>query len=321
MSFGSPHRCAKSQIGTLNQDYAILPVFEGARLSQRRTFCLPDKSASMVNYYDILKVSSKASGTEIKSAYRRLARKLHPDRNNGSEATALKFAAIAEAYEVLGNSKERVKYDRRLIDVQFAGNGNGDSVFASGNTHAKRWRQMVYEKRYNDIIDRMIAEERRESLALQRFIFPLVALFVSTLAAAILRPNVFLSAMLSDWTGMLIRIVVVSLFVVGVIHFVGRVRDAFDRYAYDDNNLHDSVLDETELPTKNYSRYSMCALIIAGTVLCVAAGLTVGYGLGLRSTSMPYLFSAAPQLDILLYPPIFVLIVDAIHGLILTAEG
>ncbi|MEO7539492.1 MAG: DnaJ domain-containing protein, partial [Pyrinomonadaceae bacterium] len=38
----------------------------------------------MVNYYDILKVSPKASGTEIKSAYRRLARKLHPDRNNGS---------------------------------------------------------------------------------------------------------------------------------------------------------------------------------------------------------------------------------------------
>ncbi len=68
----------------------------------------------MVNYYDILKVSPEASKAEIKSAYRRLAHKLHPDRNNGSEETALKFAAIAEAYEILGNSKERVKYDRKM---------------------------------------------------------------------------------------------------------------------------------------------------------------------------------------------------------------
>lgn len=275
----------------------------------------------MVNYYDILKVSPKASGTEIKSAYRRLARKLHPDRNNGSEQTARKFAAIAEAYEILGNAKERGKYDRRLVDAQFSSNGNGDSFFASANPHAKRWRQMVYEKRYNDIIDRMLAEERREALALQRFIFPLVALFVSTFFFALVRPGVFLSSYFSEWGGMLIRIGLVVLFVVGVIHIVGRIREAFDRYGYDDNILHDSVLDETELPTKHYSRYSMCALIIAGTVACVGAGLGTGYGLDMTSVSMPYLFSSWPQLDILLYPPIFVLIVDAVHGLILTAEG
>ena len=112
----------------------------------------------MVNYYEILKVSQKATGPEIKSAYRRLARKLHPDRNNGSEETALKFAAIAEAYEILGNAKERVRYDRRLLDAQYSSNGNGDSLFYSQNPHARRWRQMVYERRYNDIIDRMIAE-------------------------------------------------------------------------------------------------------------------------------------------------------------------
>lgn len=275
----------------------------------------------MVNYYDILKVSPKATGTEIKSAYRRLARKLHPDRNNGSEETALKFAAIAEAYEILGNAKERVKYDRRLVDLEFNGNGNGDSVFASANPHARRWRQMAYEKRYNDIIDRMIAEERRESLALQKFIFPLVALFVSTFFVGLVRPDVFLSSFMPDWGGVLIRIVVVSLFVVGIIHIVGRIREAFDRYGYDDNVLHDSVLDETEIPTKHYSRYSMCFLIIAGTVVCVGAGLGMGYGLGMTSVSMPYLFSKWPQLDILLYPPIFVLIVDAVHGLILTADG
>lgn len=274
----------------------------------------------MVNYYDILKVSPKASGPEIKSAYRRLARKLHPDRNNGSEETALKFAAIAEAYEILGNSTERVKYDRRLLEIDFNGNGNGNSVFASTNPHARRWRQMAYEKRYNDIIDRMIAEERRESLALQKFIFPLVALFVSTFFVGLVRPDVFLSGFMPDWGGVLVRIVVVCLFVIGILHIVGRIREAFDRYGYDDNVLHDSVLDETEIPERHYSRYTMGALIIAGTVVCLGAGLGTGYGLGLTSVVRPYLFSFWPQLDILLFPPIFVLIVDGVHGLILTAE-
>ena len=119
----------------------------------------------MANYYETLKVSPKASTSEIKSAYRRLARKLHPDKNNGSDETARAFAIIAEAYEVLGNSKERAKYDQRLLHAQYSRPANGDSVFASSNSHARRWRQMVYEHRYNEIIDRMIAEERREESA------------------------------------------------------------------------------------------------------------------------------------------------------------
>src|SRR5215207_8715884 len=139
----------------------------------------------MVNYYDTLKVSPQATGPEIKSAYRRLARKLHPDKNNGSDETARQFAAIAEAYEVLGNPKERVVYDKRLLEAQFNGSLNGNSVLGSSNAHARRWRQMVYEHRYNEIIDRMIADERRESMALQRIIFPTVALFLSTLVTAI----------------------------------------------------------------------------------------------------------------------------------------
>ena len=204
----------------------------------------------MVNYYDILKVSPKASKTEVKSAYRRLARKLHPDRNNGSEETALKFAAIAEAYEILGNPKERVKYDRKIVDAKYTnGNGNGfnDSFFTSGNPHAKRWRQMVYEKRYNDIIDRMIAEERSETMAFQKVVYPLVGLFVTAVLSTALKPRIFAN---SEVIG---KIIIVSLFIVGVIHIIGRIRDGFERYTQPDDDIHESILDEQERKRKPYS--------------------------------------------------------------------
>jgi len=269
----------------------------------------------MVNYYETLKVSPKASKTEIKSAYRRLARKLHPDKNNGSEKTATAFAEIAEAYEILGNPKARSAYDMRLLSADQL-NGNGDSVFASGNTHAQRWRQMVYEHRYNEIIDRMIADERAESQALQKFLFPIVALFVATLTVGVVRPNLFLS----DYVGTFARIIIVSFCIVGVIHIVGRVREAYERYTYNDD-IHESILDETELPTRQFSRYSLTGILIVGLSACFAVGLSVGYLFDLKSMTMPYLFSAFPQLDVLIYPPIFVLLVDAMHGFVLRAEG
>lgn len=271
----------------------------------------------MVNYYETLKVSPTASKNEIKSAYRRLARQLHPDKNNGSEETARKFAEIAEAYEVLGNPKQRSAFDKKLNAIHVSSNGNGDSVFASSNTHAQRWRQMIYEHRYNEIIDRMIAEERRESQALQKFLFPVVALFVSTLTVAIVRPSLFFS----DYVGTLFRIIIVSFFVVGVIHLIGRIREAFDQFTYDDDDIHESILDETELPMRQYSRYQMSAMLIGGLVVCLATGLAIGYGFQLKSFSDPFIFSPVPQIDILMYPPIFVLIVDAMHGFVLRTEA
>lgn len=270
----------------------------------------------MINYYETLKVSPKASKTEIKSAYRRLARKLHPDKNNGSEQTATAFAEIAEAYEILGNPKARSAYDKRLLSAEQS-NGNGDSLFSSGNTHAQRWRQMVYEHRYNEIIDRMIAEERAESQALQKFLFPIVALFVGTLTVGIVRPSLFLS----DYVGTFARIIIVSFCIVGVIHIVGRVREAYDRYTYDDEDIHESILDETELPSRQFSRYSLTGMLIVGLIACFAVGLSVGYLFDLKSFTTPYLFSAFPQPDVLIYPPIFVLLVDTMHGFVLRAEG
>ena len=265
----------------------------------------------MVNYYDILKVSPESSGAEIKSAYRRLARKLHPDKNQGSEETALKFAAIAEAYEILGNTKERSRYDRRILEIQSSQNGDGDSVFASKNRHARRWRQMVYEKRYNDIIDRMIAEERREAMAFQKVVYPLVGLYVSSIMVTAFKPRIFAESAVIG------RIIIVSLFIVGVIHLVGRIRDGLERYTEIDDDIHDSILDEQERKRKPYSRLTATATLFGGLLLSLGIGLLIGTQVHFAVQLMPDRFFAAIQLpeflEFVFYPPIVTLLVDLMH--------
>ena len=64
------------------------------------------------DYYEVLGVSRGASEAEIKKAYRRLARKLHPDVNPGDKAAQKRFQEVQEANEVLSNEEKRRAYDR-----------------------------------------------------------------------------------------------------------------------------------------------------------------------------------------------------------------
>src|SRR5271155_5166367 len=64
------------------------------------------------DYYDILEVSKGASKEEIKKAYRKVALKFHPDRNQGDKAAEEKFKEAAEAYEVLSDTEKRKLYDQ-----------------------------------------------------------------------------------------------------------------------------------------------------------------------------------------------------------------
>ena len=64
------------------------------------------------DYYDVLGVARNASEKEIRQAYRRLARKYHPDVNPNDKAAEARFKEIGEAYEVLSDSEKRAKYDR-----------------------------------------------------------------------------------------------------------------------------------------------------------------------------------------------------------------
>ena len=64
------------------------------------------------DYYEVLDVSRTASDAELKSAYRKLALKYHPDRNPGDKAAEEKFKEAAEAYAVLADNEKRSLYDR-----------------------------------------------------------------------------------------------------------------------------------------------------------------------------------------------------------------
>src|SRR5258707_13438569 len=68
------------------------------------------------DYYKVLGVDRKASDAEIKSAFRKLARKYHPDVNPNNKDAELKFKELNEAYQVIGDADKRKKYDELGAD-------------------------------------------------------------------------------------------------------------------------------------------------------------------------------------------------------------
>jgi molecular chaperone DnaJ len=88
------------------------------------------------DYYKVLGVPKDASKEDIRKAYRKLAKKYHPDRQGGSKAAEEKFKEIADAYSVLGDPDKRKQYDQLreagMHGGRFTGFGGFEDLFGGG---------------------------------------------------------------------------------------------------------------------------------------------------------------------------------------------
>ncbi len=103
------------------------------------------------DYYKTLGVAKTASASEIKKAYRKLAVKYHPDKNEGDKVAEEKFKEVTEAYEVLKDPEKRKKYDElganwKMYEQQGTnGRGGYGSPFGGGRT------QQEFSEEYSDL--------------------------------------------------------------------------------------------------------------------------------------------------------------------------
>lgn len=275
----------------------------------------------MVDYYKILGVRQTASKSEVKSAYRKLARVRHPDVNGGSESAAREFALLSKAYQVLIDPQERVYYDQKLS----APTDSGFSILHSNNAYAVRARNLEVQAKWDRVVDDVLERDRQEVRERQRAVFTTVSLFLSTFFVVMIRPQLW------DGLGYAGRAIVLTLFVIGVWHLVTRLREYFAHYTYRPKSIQDSIMRDEEKPEQPYTRFSAYTFLLCGYAVSVGVGLIIGWnaqdffndltmlfrqGVGeVQSSLLAYTSSVLLLPDLLVYPPIAVLIIDSMQSL------
>lgn len=143
--------------------------------------------AAKRDYYELLDVERTASSDEIKSAYRKMAMKYHPDRNPGNKEAEDKFKECAEAYEVLSDDQKRQQYDRygfegmnssfgaqgfgnindifsHFSDIFGGGGSIFDELFGGGGRGSSRARQRGIQGNTLNIYQKLTLEEIAEGV-------------------------------------------------------------------------------------------------------------------------------------------------------------
>jgi curved DNA-binding protein CbpA len=274
----------------------------------------------VIDYYRILGVKTNASQAEIKSAYRKLARKNHPDINHDSEA-ARQFALLSKAYHTLIDPQERAFYDDQLK----AQKNRSYSILDSNNPHARRARNLAVQAKWDRLVDEVLERDRQENRERQRAVFTTVSLFLSTFFLAMMRPQLW------QVFSTLGRVVVLTLFVIGVWHLANRLREYLAHYTYKPKPIQGSVFAPDALPEQPFTRFSAYTFLLVGYALSLGIGLYIGWHAQdffsdvrtvfqdrvavVQSSVMAYTWAVLLLPDLIVCPPIAVLIVDTVHGI------
>jgi hypothetical protein len=273
----------------------------------------------VTDYYKVLGIGRTASKSEVKSAYRKLARLRHPDVNRDSETAAREFALLTKAYRVLMDPQERAYYDEKLTSVV----NDGYSILNSSNPHARRARNLTVQAKWDRVVDEVLEQDRQENRERQRAVFTTVSLFLSTFFVAMIRPQLW------GTLGFVGGAIILTLFVIGVWHLATRLREYFNHYTYSPKSIQDSIMREDEKPEQSYTRFSAYTFLLVGYALSVGFGLLIGWhaqeflnGMSVffrhvegAKPNMLFLSSTALLIpDLVVYPPIAVLIIDTMHA-------
>ncbi|HZS06949.1 MAG TPA: DnaJ domain-containing protein [Blastocatellia bacterium] len=253
----------------------------------------------MSDLYRTLGVSRNASANEIKSAYRRLARRYHPDLNSADSA-AREFARITEAYQTLIDPQKRAYYDRTGTNLSSSSSRHA----ASAAARVRAARRAHDKARIDRIVNELLEREREATRSRGLVVFTVIPLFLSTLIAAWLKPKIFEDANLY-W-----RLAMIAMFLVGVWHLGRNLKRLLDQYTYRPVLI---SLMRYNKPAEPHPRSFVCAVF--GGVYLLALGLGMLIGSLTEDHSKSGLGSSGENLffSVLFYPPIVVLIVDIVY--------
>ncbi|MBI1859058.1 MAG: DnaJ domain-containing protein [Candidatus Melainabacteria bacterium] len=110
------------------------------------------------DYYNILGVSRSSTEQEIKAAYRKLARKYHPDTNRGDKTAEEKFKEISEAYEVLRDAEKRRRYDALGSGFRGGTEFKPPPGFDFNFDFSKGFTQTSYDSTFSDFFEMLFGD-------------------------------------------------------------------------------------------------------------------------------------------------------------------
>lgn len=246
----------------------------------------------MTDLYRILEVTPRASSAEIKSAYRKLARRYHPDVSTSPDANA-SFSRITEAYQILSDPDRRAAYDR---------DGYPDT---RRTFYASREAEVVaIQRQFDRMVDQMIARDRQEAAARLHAALIVVPLFLSAFYVMVAKPTII------QELNILGRVLVIGLALYGFVYLVKNLSLVLARYTYEAPDHLTSVFKVEEPRDKAISRKAGLVFLVCGYVVSLGLGYVVGRFVPSRYGPV---LSLGTLLGVLLYPPIAVLLVGVIR--------